>query len=525
MKTPILLIFFLFFTGIVHTQIVHENRIEFNIDEDFKTKKVEQFGSSGFLLISQKESLSEKEIIITYTLFNVDLESQKSTSLTINRKYFPARTYGPERQDFACKDQGILHSLYYNTKGHYTIVNISSSTLQVSKVTGIFPKKSTVQDMKIKGDLIFFHIKTRKKNILLSVNWKTGVQKRIPVNVENFKDKEWFIKSIQVLNPSKEIFVYLNHKLSKDKAEFLILKLNDRGEIESYFNFSTKVTQNIIHLTAAKINDEDYLFTGTYSDKQTIKDNLSTGIFYAHVSREEVKFIKFYNYLDLSKFITYYSRKERKIISRLINRDKAAGKKLKLYYSLTNHDLRLMKDGCIFIGEIYVPTTRNEPIQISYLNTSGVPSNSFSENDVFDGYRYTHAIIVKFDKSGNLIWDNNFRMESEYKPFFEEQLVAVVKQNDKSINMVFGKDDVLVSKSVNQKNGRIVQYEAVSKIQNIFEGDIAEKSVLKVEYWYDNFFIVYGTQSIKNKKDRRAKRKRNVFFINKIEYIRPETYN
>lgn len=37
-------------------------------------------------------------------------------------------------------------------------------------------------------------------------------------------------------------------------------------------------------------------------------------------------------------------------------------------------------------------------------------------------------------------------------------------------------------------------------------------------YWYGDSYLVYGTQSIKNKEDDKVAKKRTIFFINKISY-------
>ncbi len=39
------------------------------------------------------------------------------------------------------------------------------------------------------------------------------------------------------------------------------------------------------------------------------------------------------------------------------------------------------------------------------------------------------------------------------------------------------------------------------------------------EHWYDNFYLAYGIQKIKNSKDNDTKLNRRVFYINKIELI------
>jgi hypothetical protein len=75
------------------------------------------------------------------------------------------------------------------------------------------------------------------------------------------------------------------------------------------------------------------------------------------------------------------------------------------------------------------------------------------------------------------------------------------------------------SKAINTV-GEVVDDRIVEMIAKTSENDENKWTYSALTYWYDNFFLVSGSQIIKNieEKEERGKRKRQVYFINKISY-------
>jgi hypothetical protein len=54
------------------------------------------------------------------------------------------------------------------------------------------------------------------------------------------------------------------------------------------------------------------------------------------------------------------------------------------------------------------------------------------------------------------------------------------------------------------------------------EGDKTRwTGVTKTEYWYENYFLTYGWQKIKNT-DEKGSKKRKVFFVSKLQFKEQE---
>ncbi|MCB0739101.1 MAG: hypothetical protein KDC92_16445, partial [Bacteroidetes bacterium] len=193
------------------------------------------------------------------------------------------------------------------------------------------------------------------------------------------------------------------------------------------------------------------------------------------------------------------------------------GKELVFSYRIAMHGIIKVDDGYMFLGEAYYPTYRTE----TYTTTStvnGVTTTTTNTRQVFDGYQYTHAILSKFNEDGKLIWDQIFEMWPSYKPFVVKHFISIAERNQNSLKLVFASRSRITSKSFDF-NGTIIQESESEEIETNFENDKTKSSFSNIDYWYDNFFIAYGEQKIKNTKDdTRQKRKRKVYFINKIKY-------
>jgi hypothetical protein len=89
---------------------------------------------------------------------------------------------------------------------------------------------------------------------------------------------------------------------------------------------------------------------------------------------------------------------------------------------------------------------------------------------------------------------------------------------DGGIRISYNDGNVIKSKIV--YSDQTTDYGSDIKIDSGQKGDKVKNSGSSVtngiEYWYDNYFLVYGQQDIKNKTDKKTK-KRKVFYLNRIE--------
>jgi hypothetical protein len=183
------------------------------------------------------------------------------------------------------------------------------------------------------------------------------------------------------------------------------------------------------------------------------------------------------------------------------------GKEYQLRYRVLLHDIIEKDNQYIVIGEAYYP---------QYRSTSMYGGFGRGYNDrIFDGYKYTHAVVCGFDKKGNLLWDNCFEIQ-DVTNYYLEEMVKVAVDDDKII-LAYPQDGQLATKLI--KGNEVVKNKENYPIKTNFEGDkVLNSEDVNVSDWYGKYFISWGHQEISNTKDAGVKNNRKVFYLNKVTY-------
>ena len=67
-------------------------------------------------------------------------------------------------------------------------------------------------------------------------------------------------------------------------------------------------------------------------------------------------------------------------------------------------------------------------------------------------------------------------------------------------------------------NGKILHDNSAELIDTGSDSDKVKDSYSNLSYWYDNYFLAHGNQTIKDSDASFGKKKRRVYFINKISF-------
>ena len=252
------------------------------------------------------------------------------------------------------------------------------------------------------------------------------------------------------------------------------------------------------------------VYTGTYSSKNREQ---SEGLFFGETVNDKLQFISYYNFLDLKDFLSYLPERKQEKIERKKKKKEKHDIEYKINYFIADHDIIELSDGYLFLGEAYYPTYRSEMFTTFHM-VNGVSMPTTSYRSVFDGYQYTHAVLAKFSKEGNLIWDICFAMNPASKPYTVKRFIAISEKTASSIGMVFASGKDIVSKIIDF-DGNIIIDNKWDLIETGNATDQTRRSISDADYWYENYFLIYGTQKIKDQEDNS---KRKVYFVNKISY-------
>lgn len=486
-------------------QISYEKRIEFELNDDYDREIITEFGEAGFLISSLKEGSSKGKNEWKYERYDTNLELVQTEKVLLDDRL---------DRDLVFDHEDRTHSLYKDKKGNYTIVTVEAADLEVTKVEGILPKKMFLREMTVLGDYAFVTASRKNTSVLFSINWKTGDKKIIPITVPNVNPKKVSIDEFQVLKDANEIFIYVNAMIDKKTIDTYVIRLNDEGEKEETYNLTKNIDKNIVSVSASKLDKDQYIFTGTYSSKY---QSMAEGIFFCQAKKDKIDFIEFHSFLSLKNFLTYLPEKKQEKIEKKKAKKAKRGKEFEISYRIAAHEIIPLKDGYLFLGEAFYPTYRTET-RTTTSTVNGVTTTSTQTIQVFDGYQYTHAVLSKFDQKGKLLWDETFKLWSTRKPFYIKKFISIAEKSESSLKLVFTSRNKITSKSFDF-DGAVLQESESDEIETGYSGDRAKYTFSNVEFWYDNYFLAYGQQKIKNKEEKgKVKRKRKVYFINKIKF-------
>lgn len=313
------------------------------------------------------------------------------------------------------------------------------------------------------------------------------------------------------VDDSKNSFVVIVSEKTFDKRNTLSVKTYDStGKLIGNEALEPDPDKGLIYGRAADFDYDVSLLGGTYSTK---RGTYSRGLFVASINTDGNQKINYYNFGDLENFFNYMRAKKRKRIKDRIERKKVNGKKIKFNYRLQVHDIIENNGQFVMIGEAFYPkynTTGGYASGYTYYRNPGTGT-------YFAGYRYTHAVVIGFDKRGSVLWDNSFEIEDVLSFNLDQYVHAQI--HDDFIVLLYLYDNEIRSKII--KKDKVLEGKSFDQIKLSFEDDVLRDSKSEIsglESWYDDTFYAYGTQRIKNMRDQGVKLNRRVFYINKVKY-------
>jgi hypothetical protein len=268
--------------------------------------------------------------------------------------------------------------------------------------------------------------------------------------------------------------------------------------------------KNLIFARSIKTQNNMQIVAGVFGSKNS---EYSRGFFMASIDPSGSQQVRYYNFQDLENFFKYMKARRETRIKERIERRKIKGKKTRFNYRFLVHELVPYHDQFILLGEAFYPkyVSVDRGFYGGFFSPTPYAGQQFRDGRIFDGYVYTHAVVMGFDRDGQIVWDNSFEI-NDVKTFTLEQFVKLEIQSDK-ILLLYLFEDELRSKII--KGNQVLEGKSSEPIRGNMPNDLIgreERSENKLEYWYQKFFYASGVQEIINPQSGR----RRVFYISKI---------
>jgi len=370
---------------------------------------------------------------------------------------------------------------------------------------------------------VFFRIMGR--NAYLALNHKTGQAAVEILDLVSNHSKGFLVDQ---LLPSA--FRWFETDSSRSFLKAIVTKAISKKELEHWYQVfdtsgnvktSTRITainqdREFTGFKALDNGSGDVLLTGTYrlvagASSPKNKDLAeSSGVFTSLLVPGSQKTLNFINFLELKNINMLMSAKD------LVDVKKKALKKNKNIAEFSA-DLTVLQHGPVLhdgniiqVSEVFFPQYHTE--NFTDFDFYGRPyTNSYS---IFDGYRFTGAIVTAHSPEGNLLWDNALEMRDIVSPELSPK--AVVRFIGDKILLAYCTNGKIGSKIIRQ--GETPGKLEFSTLESKYPDDkLVSETRSGLLPWYDDYFLCYGFQEIKNIA-LENNNKRFVFYLTKVRF-------
>jgi hypothetical protein len=485
-------------------------RLEIETKSESQPFTILPFDKQGLLLFYESVASTEDKdhIIWVFKLFDINLQQIWIQELPVLKNI---------RFEKSVIDGNFMYLFYYNdennSKGNnFQIIKVPGKEGVIRAKTGRVPEKSTLTHFKVVGPLAYYGIQTEDNNAYIyKFDLTTGVADSVPLNETGLS----YLLDLDVDTVRHDINIY--YKTFIEKTEESIFLRSYSYDWKPLRTVEIINDENIYLINSGEylpIDSNKALIIGTYRDNPKGKYNMgadditmeSTGFYVTKIAGDTCAYIRYHNF---SEFNSFYKNLSINDISR-IRKSGSKDEKITVDYNLLIHNVIPVNDVYIFVAEAYYPEYHT--VTRMMYDWYGRPMPSYY--NIFDGFRYTSAFIAAIDEEGTLIWDNGLELWDILSNSLEKRVNVVF--DDRETVMAYSLNGEVTYKVI--KGNEDIQNLDKVKIDSKYTKDkLVEETGSNMMYWYNNYFLTSGYQTIKNN-SLPDKSKRTVFYINKMAF-------
>lgn len=494
-------------------------------------------GAQGVIQLSQ---LNNQEFNIRKLNTNLEQTWTANASVEASQDYVTHSYDG--------KNLFLLFSRFKSNS--YIIFRVNTASGKIEKFQIISVDRIEISNFKAFNSSLFISGVVNSQAVILFTNLNEKKTRILPSVVKG----EAEIQSMDLDTVFQQVNVtYSVGKKAKD-YQLLIRSFDEDGNLLGSVQMKPNEEFAMMNGKLSQMNDSLQIVVGTYGHKNTIgssKGPSSQGFYFQSFIDGELQHTNFQSFTKFTNFFEFLSPKQQERQAKKIKEKAAKGEELRLDYRLLMHEVIRKGDHYIVVAESFYPDYKYNNMGLygpGMLNMGGFNNfyspwsmlynpyrwgygyyglyspfssyyspwgyrgyNFYGNNQQFDGWVYTHAIVAELDENGHVLWDHSIPLNDTK----EEKLTQKIKTSvvGDQVTLSYSKDNQIISKIISQSG--TVEQERIINIATENEGDrVRKSSKVDLNYWYGPYFIAHGTQSINNDEDG----KRDVFFINKIQF-------
>ena len=300
-------------------------------------------------------------------------------------------------------------------------------------------------------------------------------------------------------NPKSGVYALIIKNIYKKKASIKYFEYDKNGKEIRHTELEGLNEKNLLSGSLIIVNDSTFAFVGTYNNDERRKmnsNNSALGMFVSTIVNGKESIIKFHPF---SEFTNAKKALDFRNLKRF-EESKRKGENIDLGFKLLMHqDIIQMDSVYVLLSESYFPEYHFE----TYNNFYG----SMYSDQVFDGYRFSHAITAGFNNQGDLLWDNIFKISDIISYNLDENVIVYFDGTTQV--MLYYADGIIYSKVIS--GNKIIYKKDETEVQTVGDNErVLYENYGKIYHWYGPYFLLTGFQQVM---DDRGKRRKVYFFL------------
>ncbi len=454
-------------------------------------------GAKGVLIHGPAKDSKQDDWKIRH--LNAEFEEIKTVTFEVPKNYKLVGTV-PKA------DNSQVYFLLVEKKGAYLLKTFDVDKGVMKSVAGKFPMRFSPSELVLLNASLFVQGKAKKSEVLFRIDTHSGSNKLV---ILPGLGKDLSIQDVAPQEAQGVLAVSVRYGKSRKVIEntFEICFYDEQGEqLRRPFRIENEPMRTTLNAQVSWLGEDHFIFSGSYSSDKNFASN---GLYMAEFKAGKQVFIKYHNFQNMENFSSYLPEKQKAKAEKRIEKRKAKGKENAISIAVITHPLFDYNGQYVLVAEAY-HATHTTYTTTTFIN--GTPTTQY--HTVFDGYQYTHAVVLGLDRTGNKLWDHSFEMRLVNKPF-RPVLHIEGLQTEEDIRLLFANMSAI--KSLLIKNDNSVVEQDLGKIDLVSDKqEVKRTSVTNAQYWYDDYFLVYGTQRIKGSEDGKSSKRTTVFFTSKV---------
>ena len=477
--------------------------------EPFEIIPLARHGLLVLLKTNETEDRENRRWVLA--LYNTQLELQWELIQPVLRN-LEYRAYALGKNEISL----LFYDHRSSSEPNFQIVSINLSSKQVQLAGNIIDRRYELATFTRSGKFVIIGMNSKDDSKAYRFNTGNGEINTLELNPEAGR----YIENIQTDTVSGALIVLTSMRNERRRNGLYLQRFDENGSQQN--TTALMKNENRKMTTSAQfvpLGGNSFMVLGAYTSNpgrraatgSDLAGNRSGGFYRVYSSNGsqslQVDFFRFSDFSNLESYIRGTAAEQR-------SRSRGgwfqrSGSQNPEYY-MTIHRIKQFDEGFLISGEAFTPDFRTVTT-IAYDYYGRPVPRSYS---VFDGYRYSHAVVAAFDKQGRLLWDNGMEMINIRT--FDLNPKLVLFPDEAGVAMAYNHDGKIAWKQINGM--QTITGISYANIETRYSRDrVNSEQSSRLFHWYGHYFLAAGYQTIINNYLPDQTR-RNVFYISKIAF-------